>query len=153
MRPNPTGLTKWEIIDGEHRWRLAGDAFGYPTLPYVNVGPISDAQAKTLTVRANALRGEFDAIKLAELVTEVSVDMGREAAEALLPYTSERMTAMLDLAKAGADFDPSLLGDSMAAETGVGGGASRDDGEFGGFDAAKSEFAHKCPRCGFGFNE
>jgi hypothetical protein len=79
--------------------------------------------------------------------------MGREAAEALLPYTAERMTAMIDMAKAGMDFDPSVLGDSMAVESGVGGGASKDDSEFGGFDAAKSEFEHKCPRCGFQFND
>lgn len=120
---------------------------------YVNVGPISDSQAKTLTIRANALRGEFDAIKLAELVAEVSIDMGRDTAEALLPYTPERMDAMIDMARAGSSFDPSSLGDSMAAETGVGGGASREDGEFGGFDTAKSEFAHKCPRCAFQFND
>lgn len=132
-------------------WRIGRQKERGP--PYVNVGPISDAQAKTLTVRANALRGEFDAIKLAELVAEVSVDMGRSAAEALLPYTPERMDAMIDMARAGTDFDSSMLGDSMAAETGVGGGASRDDGEFGGFDTAKSEFEHKCPRCGFQYND
>ena len=57
---------------------------------------------------ANALRGEFDAIKLAELVAEVSVDMGRSAAEALLPYTPERMDAMIDMARAGTDFDSSM---------------------------------------------
>jgi hypothetical protein len=75
--------------------------------------------------------------------------MGRTAAEALLPYTAERMDAMLDMAKAGLSIDASTLGTSMDVESGVGGGASRDD-EFGGFDTAKSEFAHKCPRCGFG---
>jgi hypothetical protein len=123
VRPNPTGETKWEIVDGEHRWKLAGEAYDNPALPYVNVGPISDAQAKTLTIRANALRGEFDAIKLAELVAEVSADMGRTAAELLLPYGSDRMQAMIDMARAGADFDPSLLSDSMAVESGVGGGA------------------------------
>ena len=152
VRPNPTGATPWQIIDGEHRWRVAGEIFSKPSLTYIDVGPISDTQAKTLTARMNALRGEFDAIALARMVSEINDDIGLEAAESLLPWTTERLTSMVDMHNAGMGIDPGILDGSLAgAESGVGGGASDAD-DFKGFDTAKAEFEHRCPKCGFQFN-
>ena len=32
VRPNPTGRTPWQIIDGEHRWKISDEVFGKPAL-------------------------------------------------------------------------------------------------------------------------
>ena len=36
---------KWEIIDGEHRWKVGKDDLGMGALPYINLGQIGDAAA------------------------------------------------------------------------------------------------------------
>ena len=123
-------------------------------IPFVNVGPISDRQAQALTIRANQLRGEFDAVELSSLVNEIVQELGRDQAINLLPFTDQRIDAMIDLAMAEMDVSAQALADSIAAaETGVGGGSSdRDADEFKSFDPDKTKFAAECPRCKFQFN-
>ena len=51
---------KWEIIDGEHRWSVAEAELEMSRVPVLNLGEVSDAKAKEITIRANTLKGEFD---------------------------------------------------------------------------------------------
>lgn len=82
---------KWEIIDGEHRWHVADNELGMPEVPIVNLGPISDSQAKQITVKANTLRGEFDSVQLATMLDDLVKDVGKSAVVEALPFTQERI--------------------------------------------------------------
>lgn len=141
---------KWEIVDGEHRWRVAHEDLGAQKLPIIDIGDISDEQAKKITIKANSLRGEFDAVGLAEMVKSLADNEGIAAVIDELPFTSDRLTAMIDLLSV--DVGASL---GMKADEGgdapKGDGSGTDDG-FKAFDPTKQEFEHQCPRCGFQFN-
>src|SRR5687767_1417287 len=42
VRPAKEGsAAKWEIVDGEHRWKVALETLHMGVIPYVNLGPIS----------------------------------------------------------------------------------------------------------------
>lgn len=153
VRPHPTLSGKWEIIDGEQRWTVAGDEYGKPALPFVNAGAISDSHAKTLTARTNGLKGEWDAIALAKMVNEVATDMGMAFTEELMPFTPERLRTMIEMDQADVVVTPEMLNGSMAADNSIGGGASDNRGEFRSFDPNTEEFDHKCPRCKLEFND
>lgn len=56
-----------EIIGGEHRW-IVSTNLGLPTIPVINVGPISDDQAKKIGLIDNARYGADDTVALAELM-------------------------------------------------------------------------------------
>ena len=140
---------KWEIVDGEHRWRVGTEDLGMGDLPVVSVGLIDDAQAKAIMVKANALRGEFDSVRLAEIVDGLVRGSSLNAVAEELPYTQERMQAMINLLS----VDQSKLevpetlpppGDPKKAPS--------EADEFKAFDGAKMTFEHKCPRCAFEFD-
>lgn len=59
-----------EIVGGEHRWRAAID-LGYSEVPIVNLGPISDQQAKEICLVDNGRYGADDTLKLAELLSSL----------------------------------------------------------------------------------
>lgn len=148
---------KWEIIDGEHRWKVGKDDLGMGALPYINLGQIGDAAAKAITIRANMLRGEFDAVALAEVVGQITADLGRDEALASLSLTTERFDSMLDLDAATRQLGESMLDSALAGATGtVGGGASAGDrgtGDFRSFDPDSAKLQHTCPKCNYQFND
>jgi hypothetical protein len=103
-----------------------------------------------MTVSLNALKGEMDAVGLANIVTEIAKDLGLQIAIDALPYTHDRVTSFLELTGSPmSELDPSILNGGLAG--GVGGGPS-DGEEFGSFDPAKAKFAHVCPKCSFQWN-
>lgn len=75
----------YEIIDGFHRWKAASD-LGLKTISINNLGKISDANAKKLTIILNELRGEYDPLKLAEVVKALSADVGIDELYKDLPF-------------------------------------------------------------------
>lgn len=64
------GKTKNIIIDGEHRWTVAGE-LGFKKGPMVFLEGVTEAQAKALTIKMNQKRGEHDPDKLGLLVREL----------------------------------------------------------------------------------
>lgn len=154
-RPDREELIKhgveFEVIDGEHRWEEGGK-LGMTRIPIVNLGLVSDTDAQQITVKANALRGDFDSVKLAEMIAGLSAEIGMEAIVDALPYTPERLQAMVDLL----NVDSSTL--TMMPNTEVAGGAGKTPEpappptEFKQFDGSIMKFDNKCPRCGFEFN-
>ncbi|KAA0573390.1 ParB/RepB/Spo0J family partition protein [Azospirillum sp. Sh1] len=164
VRPLPParkGTTEalWEIVDGEHRYKEALD-IGMKRIPIINLGPITDEHAKLITVKANTLRGEFDAVKLAEMVADLSNELGVTAVVESLPYTPERVQAMIDLI----NVDTSQLTLSTGDDKPSNAPASAEDDEddeseaqepdrFKTLDPSGLTFAHVCPRCKFGFND
>ncbi len=147
---------EWEIVDGEHRWRVAAEELGMENVPVLNLGPLTDTEAQQITIKANSLKGEFDSVQLAEIVKNLTDSIGKEAVVDALPYTPERIQGMLDLLHTSTDSLSGLLADASGAAAspipgeGIAGTAVRD--EFKSFDGSTMAFECKCPRCGFEFN-
>lgn len=82
LRELPSGSL--EILGGQHRVELAIE-MGIKEIPYVNLGRISDAEAKKITLLDNARYGTDDTISLAKIYEEIGLSSA-ELAE-FLPYT------------------------------------------------------------------
>lgn len=158
VRPNTQGTNEyWEIVDGEHRWRIAGEK-GMKEVPFVNLGPISDEEAKAITIKANTLKGEFDSVELAKIIEELASEGGIAALSESLPYTPERLQGMVDLLNTdvGDIQMPEGLGETSDDDD-DGDGSEKPKGtaesEFKSFDPTEATFRNQCPRCGFEFND
>lgn len=92
------GIDRYQIIDGEHRWRAAGD-LGIDEVPVWNLGLIDDATAKRLTITMNELRGQSDPAKMSSLLDELAKLTPIDELAAKLPFTNEYFTAMTGLPK------------------------------------------------------
>ncbi len=84
----------YEIIDGEHRYKLLLDA-GVPVVPVRNLGKISKAEAMALTVVLNETKGQEDFFKMATLFSSVKEFTPTEISE-FLPFSPEEITAYID---------------------------------------------------------
>ena len=93
-----------QILGGEHRARSA-NRIGLPTVPVVNLGPVADMRAKALGLIDNGHYGEDDALKLADLLSEFSMDGLMD----LLPYTADDLAGIMAATRIDLDmigFDP-----------------------------------------------
>jgi ParB/RepB/Spo0J family partition protein len=86
---------KYEIIDGEHRWRGAID-LGLTLVP-VFVLELNDARARKLTVLLNELRGSSDPSSMGELLRTLLSTESIESLTETLPFTSEAINAMVGM--------------------------------------------------------
>ncbi|MDX5370572.1 MAG: ParB/RepB/Spo0J family partition protein [Alphaproteobacteria bacterium] len=144
----------FEIVDGEHRWRVALEDLGMTKIPVMNLGPISNAVAQQITIKANTLKGEFDSVKLAGIVASLTEDIGKAEVIDALPYTPERIEAMLALVNIS-DDDLTIPG-TTSSHGEEADDEEADDGsreQFKSFEPGEMNFDHKCPRCGFEFND
>jgi ParB/RepB/Spo0J family partition protein len=82
VRPAEPG--HYEILGGEHRWRVAQE-LGYGTVPCAVV-ELDDRRAKILSVNLNELKGQSLPHLLAELVHDLSRDLSIEDLASQLPY-------------------------------------------------------------------
>lgn len=89
--------TKYEIIDGEHRFYAAKE-LGMPDIPIKNLGNIRDDRARALTIKLNELKGHPDALKLAVLVDEF-VRANDEELINTLPFDQDEMDELLATAR------------------------------------------------------
>lgn len=76
----------YEIVDGEHRWKAAKQ-LGMAELPVNNLGKVSAAVAKQLTVIRNETRGQSERTALSELLHDLITNdgVGIEELKANLP--------------------------------------------------------------------
>lgn len=86
-----------QILGGEHRWRTARE-LDYKTVPVVNLGRISDLQAKQVGLADNGRYGEDDTLQLAELLKGMG-DM--DDILSFLPYANDDLASIF----ASGDFD------------------------------------------------
>jgi ParB/RepB/Spo0J family partition protein len=97
VRPHPQQQGKWEILDGEHRQRAAAEE-GYREIQINNVGPISDAAAKKLTLIFNETRGEADVTLLGHLIVDLNRELEDRALLMLgLPYSDAEIENLLQI--------------------------------------------------------
>ena len=93
----PEGEIKYEVIDGEHRF-LAAQKAGYDEVPSIIVDKkLPDAMISTINM--NKLRGEFDTLKLAEVIHELNQTYSIEELEEKLGYSSDEMQGLENLLK------------------------------------------------------
>ena len=83
-----------EIIDGEHRWRVAQE-LGMSQVPVVNLGSVPDAQAKKLTITANELRGVPEPVLMAALVSDLASLESISDLAAQLPMGQAELEALV----------------------------------------------------------
>ena len=95
------GNYSYEVIDGEHRYRAAIEA-EYDEIPAIILDKnLPDAMIATINM--NKLRGEFDTLKLAEVIHTLHEEYSIEDLEEKLGYTAEEQEGMEGLLNY--DFD------------------------------------------------
>ena len=92
---------KYMIIDGFHRWKAAQE-IGYKELPVIVLDK-NMSEAMIATINFNKLRGEFDVLRLAEVIHTLHKTYSIEEIEKKLGYTQEQVEGMENLLKY--DFD------------------------------------------------
>lgn len=78
-----------QCIGGWHRCEQAIE-LGYTEVPAINLGPISDEQAKEISLADNARYGIDDTLKLSELLGDLDTSM----LENILPWTNRDIAAL-----------------------------------------------------------
>ena len=96
VRPHPTGPARWQIIDGENRWKGATD-IGMETGPGFNLGPIDDQQAMKLTIVLNELRGQYDPREMSTLLGTLMEAEDPIKLSQSLPFTEIALQGMIGL--------------------------------------------------------
>lgn len=134
VRPDPNHDGKYLIVDGEHRWQELGDTV------YCNVVyGLSDTDAKKLTVIFNETRGQADKSELGQLLASLGEDL--DDLMVGLPYDEDELNSMLAGVDDGLDDDSDEFDDI------------ENDGNTQEIDVDSYEFEHRCPKCGFEYND
>jgi len=97
----PKGKIKYEVIDGEHRY-LAAKNIGYEEIPAIVLDK-KLPEAMISSINMNKLRGEFDTLRLAEVIHILHKTYSIEELEEKLGYTSEQFKGLENLLQY--DFD------------------------------------------------
>jgi ParB family chromosome partitioning protein len=88
-------INSFEIIDGEHRYRIAR-SLDIKEMPCMVI-QVPDAEAKIKTLQLNGLRGENEPERLARLIRDLSIDYDIDELEALIPLDKYDIQASLEL--------------------------------------------------------
>jgi ParB/RepB/Spo0J family partition protein len=107
VRPAEAG--HYEILGGEHRWRVARE-LGYEAVPCAVV-EMDDRRAKILSVNLNELKGQSLPHLLAELVHDLSRDLSIDDLASQLPYDVPELEDLQSLLQI-----PDGLEEELAAE-------------------------------------
>lgn len=74
IRKHPTLEDRYQIVDGEHRWRVMRDL--WVESMHCEIQTLSDKDARIKTIAKNKFRGEPDSLKLAELIMDLKDHYG-----------------------------------------------------------------------------
>lgn len=80
----------YEIVGGQHRWESAGRC-GFAKVPVMDLGPISDQEAKEISLADNARYGADDALALSELLQSLG---SVEDIQEFLPFSEIDVQAL-----------------------------------------------------------
>ena len=84
---------RYQIIDGEHRWKAAQDEGLTEVL--VTIIDVDDADAEQLTFILNELRGKPNPQKLAALIRDLASKRSMSDLESVLPLRRQQLAAMV----------------------------------------------------------
>jgi ParB/RepB/Spo0J family partition protein len=91
------GVPRFEIIDGEHRWRASKDV-GLEEIPCV-ITNFDDETAKRLTITMNELRGDADPILLSEMLLSLKETVDVEDLLSTMPWSENQLQNILEVAE------------------------------------------------------
>jgi hypothetical protein len=91
---SPWAGRKYQIINGEHRWKAVID-LKIDAIPIINLGIVPDSIAKQLTLILNETHGDPNPIKLAQLVQDLTKDIDFDELQQNLPFTPEAIEGLL----------------------------------------------------------
>jgi len=96
----------YEIVDGEHRWRICQD-LGWREIPCI-VEDYDDTEAKIKTLQLNYMRGSVIPVKLAALIHDLNKEISLDDLAKRLPYEELQLQDNLELLKLPEDFGTAL---------------------------------------------
>jgi len=85
---------KYQIIDGEHRYKIARD-LGIDKIQCIVVD-VSDTQAKRLTQIMNRTKGKDDPEKLMNLLDSLLLELSEDEVVSGLPYSPDDLASLID---------------------------------------------------------
>ena len=103
---------EFEIIDGEHRWRIARQ-LNMEELPCWSVGKVSDLVAKELTLALREIHGEHDPVRVQAILRDIARSDPAENLRSILPYSDEVFARLSDLS---VNFDWAALEEKARAK-------------------------------------
>ena len=103
VRPHPEKEGKFEIVDGEHRWKSSRIA-GKKRIAVVVV-PYTETEAKVRTLAMNGLRGQNIPIRLARLLVDLHKEYNPQQVRQMTGIGEEEQTSVLSLLQVP-DFKP-----------------------------------------------
>jgi len=95
------GVPRFEIIDGEHRWRASKDV-GLDAIPCV-ITHFDDETARRLTITMNELRGDADPILLAEMLSDLTESVEVNDLLSTMPWSEKQLSNILEVASLDLD--------------------------------------------------
>lgn len=111
IRPMPEKSGKWQIIDGENRWKGALD-LGIEWAPAYNLGPIDEQRAMKLTIVLNELRGQYDPRSMSDLLGTLLKSEDPITLAKSLPFTDVALQGLIGLDDL--KLDDSSIGKALA---------------------------------------
>lgn len=85
IREKKSGKQRFETINGEHRWRVAGE-LELAEVPCVNLGKVDDDEAEQLAIILNELKGKPDQVRLADRLRRINANIPFERLATVMPY-------------------------------------------------------------------
>jgi ParB-like chromosome segregation protein Spo0J len=95
VRPYPGGEDKYQIIDGENRWRAAIDE-GLDEVP-VSLTAFDDSDSQQLTIILNEVHGQPNPQKLGMLLRQLSAIETKDTLLSRLPFSREALDRLTGL--------------------------------------------------------
>lgn len=115
VRPHPDKKGHFQIIDGEHRWKVLGEAKPKPEVPCI-VLDLPDTTARKLTIVLNETRGQADTALLSSLLGELKDELGDDLGVGLR-WSEKELDSILAVSDDDwSNFDPDGLNDDPPAD-------------------------------------
>lgn len=111
VRPHPARGGEYELLGGEHRWRICSEDLGYERVPCVVLDGLDEKRAKILSINLNEMSGDSVPSLLSRLLNDLHQTMPMPDLEATLPYDSREIQDVLSLMQL-----PEGLGDELEDE-------------------------------------
>lgn len=93
VRPHPWEAGKWQIVDGEHRWRAAGE-LGWERIA-ITVVLYDDETAQEAGIVLNGLHGTPDETKLGSLLRSLAKKRDETELRAVMPFDRSRFDELM----------------------------------------------------------
>ncbi len=108
VQPHPKLDGDFELLGGEHRWRIAKEVLQYKTVPCVVVTGLDEKRARILSINLNEMSGAPVPALLSKLLNSLQQEMTLPDLEATLPYEAREIQDALSLMQL-----PAGLGDEL----------------------------------------